>query len=130
MKNTPNRNGFIELCRFILALCVVSHHTIFYQEHGHIPFFGGYIAVEFFFILTGFFLFKSAKSGGAVPVPLCKSSSGSARYIPISSYAGWLPSPFLIFTTISFILGKLLPIWSRAFRSCCFCPWPVCQEVP
>lgn len=51
-----SRNGFIELCRFILALCVVSHHALFLDNPGHIPLFGGYIAVEFFFILTGFFL--------------------------------------------------------------------------
>ena len=51
-----NRNGFIEFCRFVFALCVVSHHSIFFEGHGHIPFIGGYIACEFFFILSGFLM--------------------------------------------------------------------------
>ena len=56
------RNGLIELCRFIFALCVVSHHAIFLSEPGRIPFIGGYISVEFFFMLTGYFLFEGSQS--------------------------------------------------------------------
>lgn len=97
MKNTPNRNGFIELCRFILALCVVSHHTIFYQEHGHIPFFGGYIAVEFFFILTGFFLFKSAKSGGG----------GSSAFVQVVKRLSKVYPYFLVCWLASFAISHI-----------------------
>lgn len=60
LSNTNKRNGFIELCRIIMALCVVSHHSILFENHGHVPLIGGYIAVEFFFILTGLFLPDSA----------------------------------------------------------------------
>ena len=54
------RNGWIELWRFIFVLCVVSHHSIFLKDPGYIPAINGYISVEFFYILTGFFLFSSA----------------------------------------------------------------------
>lgn len=57
----PTRNGFIELCRFIFAMCIVSHHALFFPNHGNIPVIGGYIGVEFFFILTGYFLFASSQ---------------------------------------------------------------------
>lgn len=55
-----SRNGFIELCRFIFAIGIVSHHSMFISdEPGFIPLWGGYISVEFFFILTGYFLYAS-----------------------------------------------------------------------
>lgn len=54
------RNGLIELCRFIFAMCIVCHHALFLSNPEHIPLSGGYIAVEFFFILTGFFMCKDA----------------------------------------------------------------------
>ena len=64
MGASGRRNGFIELCRFLFALCIISHHCIFFQNHGHIPVIRGYIATDFFFILTGFFLTDSACKAG------------------------------------------------------------------
>ena len=56
------RNGFIELCRFVFAMCVVSHHFMLLPISAeHIPLIGGYIGTEFFFILSGFFLYSSAQ---------------------------------------------------------------------
>ena len=47
------KNGFIELCRFIFCLGVVSHHAQYISASpGYIPIYGGWVAVEFFFILT------------------------------------------------------------------------------
>ena len=56
------RNGWIEFCRFIFVMCVASHHSMLFGEHGYIPLVNGYLAVEFFYILTGYFLFSSAMS--------------------------------------------------------------------
>ncbi len=62
------KNGFIELCRFVFCWGVVSHHAKFLSESpGYIPIFGGYISVEFFFILTGYLMYASyhkAQSAG------------------------------------------------------------------
>ena len=54
------KNLSIELLRFIFAFIVVMTHT-----HGlrpttkNYPFVGGYIAVEFFLILSGYYIMKS-----------------------------------------------------------------------
>lgn len=59
-KITAKKNGFIELCRFIFMMSVVSHHSMFLSDDpGYIPVWGGYISVEFFFILTGYLMYSS-----------------------------------------------------------------------
>lgn len=58
-----NRNGFIELCRFIFMIGIVSHHSHFLtNDLNKVPILGGYISVEFFFILTGYFMYSSYKN--------------------------------------------------------------------
>lgn len=57
---SKNKNGFIEFCRFVFMISIVSHHAMFLSDKpGYIPLWGGYISVEFFFILTGYFLYAS-----------------------------------------------------------------------
>lgn len=47
-----HRNGNVELLRFIFASTIVLHHAI-------LPvFYGGWLGVEFFFILSGFYMAK------------------------------------------------------------------------
>ncbi len=46
------KNGYIELCRFLFCAMILIHHTAIDPETGTIlP--GGFIAVEFFFFLSG-----------------------------------------------------------------------------
>ncbi len=46
------KNGYIELCRFLFCAMILIHHTAIDPEIGTIlP--GGFIAVEFFFFLSG-----------------------------------------------------------------------------
>jgi peptidoglycan/LPS O-acetylase OafA/YrhL len=49
-----NRNGKIELLRFVFAVCIVLHHL----TYPGLEFAGGFISVEFFFMLTGYYLAK------------------------------------------------------------------------
>lgn len=86
------RNGFIEICRFLLALCVVSHHSLFYEAHGHIPVIGGYIAVEFFCILTGFFLAGTAKKEGPYYDNAINQVISKLRKVYPYFLGGWLIS--------------------------------------
>ena len=51
------RNGLLELYRFLFALWVVWYHGFFIFKTEY--FNHGYIAVEFFFILSGFYVLKS-----------------------------------------------------------------------
>ena len=55
-----SRNSLLEVYRFIFAIWVMYHHGYFFVPKGTY-FFNGYISVEFFFILSGFFLIKSIK---------------------------------------------------------------------
>ena len=66
MKNgtaQSSRNPNIELCRFIAAMVIALHHTEkigghgFYNAYRIAP--GGWIFVEFFFILSGYFMTKN-----------------------------------------------------------------------
>ena len=58
-----NRNGSIEFFRFLFCLQVLLlhfyHAGFMYKEHDRLPFAGGAIAVEFFFILSGYLFAKS-----------------------------------------------------------------------
>ena len=57
-----SRNGFVELCRFVFMMGIVSHHSMFLTDDlNKVPILGGYISVEFFFILTGYFMYSSHK---------------------------------------------------------------------
>ena len=50
-----SRNSFIELYRFLFAMWVVYYHGYFFLPKTHL-FSNGYLSVDFFFMLTGFFL--------------------------------------------------------------------------
>ena len=56
------RNGVIELYRLIFALMIVFHHARYLGGGTDMALFGnmGYIGVEFFFLVSGFLLAKSA----------------------------------------------------------------------
>lgn len=57
-KILKSKNGFIELMRFICAINVLLFHSLF--AYNSVLFNNGWIGVEYFFILTGFFLTKKA----------------------------------------------------------------------
>ena len=53
------RNGIISLWKFLFAIVIAFFHcSQFYQDLKNPFFYGGYIAVEFFFIVSGFYLAK------------------------------------------------------------------------
>ena len=60
------RNGLIDFYRFIFALIIVIHHAMWLDGRyvgdieNKVFFRGGYSAVEFFFILSGYLLSKKA----------------------------------------------------------------------
>ena len=59
-KPTKPRNNIIELGRFIYSLLVVGYHVQFRYNNDDIdPFENGALAVEYYFILSGYFLARS-----------------------------------------------------------------------
>ena len=49
----------VELFRFIMSIIVCLHHFRLYSDA--LPYGGGYLAVDFFFILSGYFLYMHGK---------------------------------------------------------------------
>lgn len=56
---TVRRNGLIDIERFIFAILIVLFHSKYYRE-AILP--SGYIAVEFFFVLSGYLLANKAEN--------------------------------------------------------------------
>ncbi len=54
-KSDKNRENAIELLRFVIIICVCIHHYCLYAP-------GGYLGVDFFFVLSGFLLMKHFKT--------------------------------------------------------------------
>lgn len=130
VKSIKKRNSLIELYRFIFALNVV-------KNHGYFPYQGSYFSpgaysVEFFFVLTGFFLIKSldnCKCNGmlkgvfcviwrkirAIVVPLIIGIVFNIIYkISIGDFSSgiwmylWYVHDMLAVITIYYILRKLI----------------------
>lgn len=58
---TKKRNGEIDLLKFVFSVIIVLFHTFHYNEiDGIRPFIGGNVAVEFFFLVSGFLMAQSA----------------------------------------------------------------------
>lgn len=87
-KRENGRNGYIELCRFIFALCIVSHHFMLLPTGPeHVPLIGGYIGTDFFFILSGFFLYAAAREdtdGKTTVEVVCKKFKKIFPYFLVS----------------------------------------------
>ncbi len=98
MAEQKNRNRYIDLAKFFMALCIVLFHT----GGPILP--GGRIAVEGFFMISGYFLMRSLRR--ALPEKTSPLRS-TARYVQ-NKYLGLLP--FLI---PSVVLGFL--VYSRVY---------------
>lgn len=58
---TTKRNGAIDLWKFVFSVVIVTFHTfLFFGDFTPSPFRGGNIAVEFFFLVSGFLMAQSA----------------------------------------------------------------------
>lgn len=80
MKALDTKHNSIEFFRFLFALQIAVYHTWDYFEA---PVFGGggYIAVDFFFILSGFFMYRHICIGNKEGVKLCPSKDTAAYMI-------------------------------------------------
>lgn len=74
------RNSSVEFVRFVIIMCVCLHHY-----GGYCP--GGYLGVDFFFILSGFLLMKQFSSQNIDTPPLIASMEYvKKRYVKLISY--------------------------------------------
>lgn len=74
---SKQKNYNMELLRFFFALCICLHH--FHMYDAALPFGGGYLAVDFFLIVSGYFLachFVGKDSFREVQKVRCKQQMG------------------------------------------------------
>ena len=116
------KNGKLELYRFVFSIAILLYHAEKYlvgepQYSGiHFGLFShGSIGVEFFFMLSGFFLARTALKNhcllGDKPLLSRESSSDTVRYI-LKKYLRFFPEhmvAFLLTLTIYLVRGQLRP---------------------
>lgn len=69
MNNKQTRNVYVDILKFIFSLMIVQVHSHgFLTEYGIYPFAGAYIVVEFYLIISGYYLtmkyMENSKLGG------------------------------------------------------------------
>lgn len=55
-----SRNGKISILKFLFSILIIAYHLVDYFNNGQIMFPLGYIGVEFFFIVSGFYFCKKS----------------------------------------------------------------------
>lgn len=64
------RNGKVEFWRFIFSLIIVIHHSRYLLGDNNCMFLGGSLAVEFFFLVSGYLMMASIDKKKAAPTHL------------------------------------------------------------
>ena len=59
MSNTKQRYGLLDIYRFILGFWVMFHHNFFFMERRYDIFSKAQLSVDFFFVISGYFLLRS-----------------------------------------------------------------------
>ena len=62
------RNGLIDIYKFILGFWVMFHHNFFFIERNDDIFSTAQLAVDFFFVISGYYLLRSMKKKEELPV--------------------------------------------------------------
>lgn len=99
------RNTEVDLLRVVFAIVVLIHHS-----HGlnppditSYPFVGGYIAVEFFFLLTGYLAAKEIMEA-LVPAPLMGAQAMKLTFSKFSRIFPFvIPAVFIHYIMVSLL---------------------------
>lgn len=55
------RNGFVDFLKFVFAIIILFHHSVELFRGSNTYFISGYIAVEFYFMVSGYLLAKKSE---------------------------------------------------------------------
>lgn len=87
MGKVNTRNGLIEFYRFVFACLIIAFHGAWISGGNRfIVFGGGYLAVEFFFILSGFFLVRQVDKESGKPLIRGMVDAVVTRYKKLAPY--------------------------------------------
>lgn len=70
MTKTNQRHGLIDIYKFILGFWVMFHHNFFFMEHRDDIFSVAQLAVDFFFVISGYFLLRSMEKKKDVSIAI------------------------------------------------------------
>ena len=105
-KRDRERNGLIDLYRFLLALVVAKSHGLFILSG---PYFGsGRICVEFFFVLSGYLFFSFLQKSKSLPLWDVIRSFVKSRIFPL---AFPVVIAFASNAAVCILEGKSVNIW-------------------
>lgn len=96
------RDGSIELLRFCFALAIIGHHIS--KIYPQVPYIGGYLGVDFFFMISGGFLAKNVKKleTNCISESMSTTLSASNNYL-LKRFMSILPY-FFISTLIGYFV--------------------------
>lgn len=66
MSKTKQRYGLLDIYRFLLGFWVMFHHNFFFLEVRHDIFSKAQLSVDFFFVISGYFLLRSIQKNADV----------------------------------------------------------------
>lgn len=110
------RNSILGLWKFIAALLILGHHANIFWSDGNYPAHGGYIYVEFFFLLSGYYFMRYLEEN--------KAYGGGYIYV-------WRKIKKLFpYTTIAFIIHYILEcIYSGSIKGVLKTIWKLPLEI-
>lgn len=109
------KDSTISLWKFIAALMIMGHHGGAFWKDSNYPMHGGYIYVEFFFIVSGFFLMRFLENNNDLDSCLFYCKSKFKKIFPYTTLA------FIIHYIIECIYngtfyGSLKILWNLPFE--------------
>lgn len=100
------RNWVVELWRFVFALAVVMVHThgLHPEDSMRYPFVGGYLGVEFFLLLTGYFTMNELAKADDTKI----KQPGFPLYFVLNKFRNVYPYVIISVTIYCIVTGKII----------------------
>lgn len=105
MASTKKRNGKIDFLKFIFALIVLIHHSRYVVGDKNSLFLGGSLAVEFFFLVSGYLMMASIQRMQQPPVSL-GAETGAFLLKKYKSFCPEIIISYIIAFAVTYIGGK------------------------
>lgn len=105
MASTKKRNGKIDLLKFLFAIIVLIHHTRYVVGDKTSLFLGGSLAVEFFFLVSGYLMMAGIKQMPEHPASL-GAETGAFLWKKYKSFCPEIIIAYFIAFTVTYLGGK------------------------
>lgn len=102
MANRKNRNGKIDFLKFLFAVIVLIHHSRYVVGDKNSLFLGGSLAVEFYFLVSGYLMMASIRKLGA----RTQSLGAETGAFLLKKYKSFCPEILIVYV-ISFVVNYI-----------------------